>query len=480
MRDHDDGAREFVDRFGKRSAAVDIEMVGRFVEDDHVGAEEGRKPEQQPRLLAAGQALDQGVAGLARKADRADACAHLALRRIRHQPADMIVGRAVGIELVELVLGEIADRQFFRARDAARKRRELAGEQFHQGRLAVAVGSEQRDAVVGVDPQGDAVEHRLFRLVADRDLVDRDDRRRQHFLGRRKRDVAHVLRHQRGDRLHPLQHFHARLRLARLRGLGLEAVDKGLQPLALVGLPLGVLGVEHFARGALFLERGVGALVERQLAAIEVQDLVDRGVEQVAVMADDDHGARIVRQMILEPQRAFEIEIVGGLVQQQQIGRGEQRRGERDPHAPAAGKFRTRTRLVGGRKSEAAQDRGRARRRRVGVDVDEPGLDLGDPVRIVRGLGLAQQRVALEIGLQHDFDQAFRAVGRFLRKAADPPARRDRDRAGLRSADRRGSRETASICRRRCGRQSRRARRARSAPSCCRSIAVRRSGSICR
>jgi hypothetical protein len=67
----------------------------------------------------------------------------------------------------------------------------------------------------------------------------------------------------------------------------------------------------------------------------------------------------------------------------------------------------------------------------VGVDVDEPGLDFGDPVRIVGGFGFAQQRVALEIGPEHDFDQAFRAVGRFLREAADPPARRDRDAAGF-------------------------------------------------
>ena len=50
------------------------------------------------------------------------------------------------------------------------------------------------------------------------------------------------------------------------------------------------------------------------------------------------------------------------------------------------------------------------------VDVDEAGLDFGDPVRIVRGLGFAQQRVALEIGLEHDLDQAFGPVGRFLRE----------------------------------------------------------------
>ena len=65
------------------------------------------------------------------------------------------------------------------------------------------------------------------------------------------------------------------------------------------------------------------------------------------------------------------------------------------------------------------------------VDIDEPGLDFGDPVRIVGSIGFAQQRVALEIGLEHDVDQAFRAVGRFLREAADAPARRDRDAAAF-------------------------------------------------
>src|SRR5207245_346500 len=84
----------------------------------------------------------------------------------------------------------------------------------------------------------DAVEHGLAGLVADRDVIERDDRRRQRLFRLRKADLVHVLRHQRGDRLHPLQHFDARLRLPRLRGLGLEAVDEGLQPLALVGLPL--------------------------------------------------------------------------------------------------------------------------------------------------------------------------------------------------------------------------------------------------
>ena len=148
-------------------------------------------------------------------------------------------------------------------------------------------------------------------------------------------------------------------------------------------------------------------------------------------MADDDHGLGVARQMLLQPQRAFEIEIVGRLVEQQQIGFGEQRRRERHAHAPAAGEFRARTLLVGGGEAEPGEDRSGARRRRVRADIGEPRLDLGDAVRVMRRFRLGQQCPRCAVGLEHDLEQAFRAVGGFLRQASDAPARRHLDVAVL-------------------------------------------------
>jgi hypothetical protein len=54
MRHQNDGARIIVDRFDQRGAAVDVEMVGRFVEDDELRRRESRQTQQQPRFLAAG------------------------------------------------------------------------------------------------------------------------------------------------------------------------------------------------------------------------------------------------------------------------------------------------------------------------------------------------------------------------------------------------------------------------------------------
>ena len=80
----------------------------------------------------------------------------------------------------------------------------------------------------------------------------------------------------------------------------------------------------------------------------------------------------IFLQPRLEPERAFEVEIVGRLVEQQQVGLGEQGRGQRHAHAPAAGELRHRPGQVGVGEAEAAQDFGGARRRPVGVDLDQP------------------------------------------------------------------------------------------------------------
>src|SRR6185437_1245800 len=69
----------------------------------------------------------------------------------------------------------------------------------------------------------------------------------------------------------------------------------------------------------------------------------------------------------------------------------------------------------------------------MGADIGEPGLDLGDAMRVVRGFGLRQELAAFDMRLEHDFEQAFGAVRRFLRKPPDAPARRQFDAAVLRS-----------------------------------------------
>ena len=60
------------------------------------------------------------------------------------------------------------------------------------------------------------------------------------------------------------------------------------------------------------------------------------GVDEVAVVADEQQPAAPGHQVLLEPGDGVDVEVVGGLVEHQQVGPGEQQAGQGDPHPPAA------------------------------------------------------------------------------------------------------------------------------------------------
>ena len=163
-----------------------------------------------------------------------------------------------------------------------------------------------------------------------------------------------------------------------------------------------------------------------------MEDLLGDVIEQVAVMADDENRRLAGLQIVGEPQHAFEVEIVGRLVEQQKVGLREQHRRERDPHAPPAGKLLKRLGLRRLVEAEPLEDPRRPRRGVVRFNIDEPRVDLGDPLSFARGLRFGHERLALNIGGEHEVDQAFRAGRGFLLDAADARAFGDDHRAAFR------------------------------------------------
>ena len=90
------------------------------------------------------------------------------------------------------------------------------------------------------------------------------------------------------------------------------------------------------SRVLLFQPLGVVALPRNAAAAVELEDPAGDVVEEVAVVGDDEDGARIVAQVALEPQHRFGIEVVGRLVEQQKLGLLQQQPAQRDAAALAA------------------------------------------------------------------------------------------------------------------------------------------------
>ena len=201
---------------------------------------------------------------------------------------------------------------------------------------------------------------------------------------------------------------------------------------ALLLLLLGGLALKDLLLAPLALETRVAARPKRELAAFEMQDVVRDVVEQIPVVADDEKRRGLALEIIGEPEHAFEVEIVGRLVEQQNVGRGKEDRRKRHAHSPAAREFGERAvlrRLVEAEAGENARD---PRRGGMGVDVGKPRLDLGDALRIGRCLGLDEEARPLDVGFEHEVDQRLRAARRLLFDAAKPSVLRRKDGAALR------------------------------------------------
>ena len=130
---------------------------------------------------------------------------------------------------------------------------------------------------------------------------------------------------------------------------------------------------------ALLLQPGRVVALERiAAAALDLQDPAGDVVEEVAVVGHDHHRAGVVVQRVLQPGDAFGVQVVGRLVQQQQVRLLQQQPAQRDA-APLAARQRG--------------DRGVGRRaaQRVQRDVDAPvevpavpGVDLRLQVGLLR------------------------------------------------------------------------------------------------
>ncbi|MEY9789138.1 hypothetical protein ABIE77_003697 [Sinorhizobium fredii] len=191
------------------------------------------------------------------------------------------------------------------------------------------------------------------------------------------------------------------------------------------------LHLQFFGFRLLPLELVIGAAIEGELLLVQVNDGVHRRIQQVAVVADDDDRMRIAADVILQPQGSFEIQIVGRLVEQQQIRLGKQHGCKRNAHAPAAGEGGGGTLLRFVIEAEPGENARRPRFRRMGADIGKPRLDVGNPMRVGGDFGLGEKGGAFLVGLQHDLDQRLFRARRLLSHLADPRVLRQGDAASL-------------------------------------------------
>ena len=90
------------------------------------------------------------------------------------------------------------------------------------------------------------------------------------------------------------------------------------------------------ALGLLLQPGGVVALPRDAAAAVELEDPAGDVVEEVAVVGDDQDGAGVGDEVLLQPGDGLGVEVVGGLVEEQHLGLFEQQAAEGDAAGLAA------------------------------------------------------------------------------------------------------------------------------------------------
>ena len=339
-----------------------------------------------------------------------------------------------GLQHVDLMLREIADGELGRPRHGAVLRRQQVRQQLGEGGLAVAVCAEERDPFTRIDAQVQAAQHGTARLITDRNACEAHQGRCE----RNRLGECQVGRPLIGSNRFVgdlCERLDAALRLTRLARVVAEAVDEALELAPLrVDARLARLRRGH-TLGMGSREARVVAGIEGEASTRHVEDALRHGIEQRSVMAHHDERPGIALQVSFQPGGRFEIEVVGRLVQQQQVGLDEERGGERDPHAPAAGELRQRHLLHRLADAETGEQARGPRRRRVRADLCEPALDLDAP-RTLGVLCFGDQGRTFLVRRKHGSARRLRPARNLLIRQPDGKAAGadDRTRVGLESS----------------------------------------------
>ena len=379
-------------------------MVGRLVQYQQVARFEHHAGHGQTCPLAARKHLDFLVDILAAEQERPEDIAQAGTDVPHRHAVERIVHREFAVHQVVLVLGIVADIDVGTEPHRTFGRRQLPDEHPRQRGLAFAVTADKGDLVALPDDEIRAAEdmlrperhpgfvdlgHDLSRAGCGREL---DIERRQVFL----------------LDLEPFEAFElldARLHLIRLGRFVTELLDEFL---GLFDHALLVFIGSHLLRPAFGAQHDVfriGNLVIGRFAQREFDRAIGDVVEESSVVRDQQHGAAVILQVILEPLDRLDVEMVRRLVEQEDRGTAQQQFRQLDTHAPAAREFARRASEIPAFEPEPQQ--------RL-FDIRFAGLAAEDMVVILRIVQAVQQlriTVAFVVGTLRDLARQVLDLG---------------------------------------------------------------------
>mmetsp|Transcript_50521 Transcript_50521/g.131444 ORF Transcript_50521/g.131444 Transcript_50521/m.131444 type:complete len:285 (+) Transcript_50521:620-1474(+) len=239
VRHDDDGSRVGLERLEQRGDRVDVEMVRRLVEQEHIARREAKRGERDACLFAAAQRADLPQRLLTHQPERAhhgSAALILKGRVVLSHGGHDIVERALRLrELLRQILRKEAEPQLVVDLPRARHQLQAPGERLEDRGLARAVRAAQDEPSAARHVEIARLDDRLCALgMGERGAAQRERApaarwrigEHQFRLPPRADDERLRLAHLGGQ---PIELSLPVLGLLRLRGLGSHAVDEALQ-----------------------------------------------------------------------------------------------------------------------------------------------------------------------------------------------------------------------------------------------------------
>ena len=311
-------------------------MGGRLVHEEQVRRVEQQLDQRQSAFLAAAEHADRLERIVAPEQEAAQHRARGLLADRHGHVLRLLENRVPLVEHFHAVLRVIAHLHVAAHEALPALDGHDARQDFEQRRFARAVGTDEHDLLAALGGEVHALVNLLTVRVRLIDVFERHDLQAA-TLGLGKTEL-----HRGGLGLGHLQSLHAgdllelALGLTGEAGLGAETVGETLETFDLALLRLVGVGLLLAAGGALREVAVIVAPVEKEVAVADLGGALRKLVQKLAVVRDHQDRAGIPLQILLEPAQDLQIEVVGRLVEHQQIRLlGEQPR-EVGAHDPAA------------------------------------------------------------------------------------------------------------------------------------------------
>ena len=218
----------------------------------------------------------------------------------------------------------------------ARIDRQVAGEDLEQGRLARAVRADKHNAITTLDGKIEVLVNPLF-AVSLTHLAELDD-----LLVR-----ARWLREGELERLARRTRFLVALKLFQkldarldLRGLGSNLTETIDEFLVLLDLFLLIAIRLHLLLVALLALIEIGRVIagvgnELGCVGVDFDHRLNDRIHEIAIVRNHQNRARVIQQISLQPQQRQKVEVVGRLVEHQQVGLHHQQARKVRTHHPS-------------------------------------------------------------------------------------------------------------------------------------------------